>query len=268
MLTNIYDVDILILSYVEDLDVFPKNRYVDNILNNKNFWKLRLYNIHEYTHINTIDYKLVVEFLDSTDKQLDRKYFLSSIDISEQLLNLKMYNNPLYLLTYLNIKLSNLKSIAKKSYDNFISEIILMNNKFSDLDDNINMKKIIYNLHRSEESLHNYFNSIVCKNDAISICVPISYDRIKILPYIISLHDKEGFTNGKLLYALAKALPKTLTTYSNSVKLVFDGLYYDNGIYYMLNYSNKLLYEDVFPLLNYSKVKTFEAYKFNGFELK
>lgn len=233
MLTNIYDVDALILSYVEDLNNIPKNEYFDNILNDQNFWKIRLH--HEYTHINTIDYKSVVQLLDENFYSLDDVYFLSTPEISEQLCNIFKYNNPIYLLTPINIQIDYLMNYKGQSYINFTNTIIecydaggfLMNDVISD--------KLTYNRNNINR-LKNYFNEIIYIKDTISIRVNthLGYQ-------IIELYHKGGFTNGELLYEFAKGLPLGVILNTKRTYIFFDGLYYDNGIYNLLTYTNQLI---------------------------
>lgn len=267
MLTNIFEIDIQILSSVKDLDTFPKNKYVDNILNDNNFWKLRLYNIHTYSHTGSIDYKSVVQFLDSTNENPDRKYFRSSNDMFKQLINLETYNNPLYLLTYVNVSLENLRTLTSPcvTYDEFISRVIFTSRQnFRYMIPNKDTDKLFNNISMSYDDLAEYLNKITYKHDNITICIPES-NNVESLQHIIKLHHKNGFTNGILLYELAKVLPENTIVHSNYVTHIFDGLYYDNGIYNLLNYTNKLLYSVFYSGL--CKSKTFDVASFSGFDI-
>lgn len=244
MFSGNVDIDTIILSYVDDLNILPKNKYIDDILNNQNFWKLRLYNIHVYNNKYIIDYKSVVQFLDSTDDKLDQKYYLADKDICEQMMNLEINNNPLYLLTHINITLKTFKSLSILSYDNFLYNIVnLTKQNLTRLLDANNVRSEKSNNHLYLLSdLHNYLNEIIYKNDDISVgfLVNPAISNHTEYFYIIKLNNEDGFTNGRLLYELAKNLPDHLVIYDTMSKLIFDGLYYDDGIYYMLNYTNNL----------------------------
>lgn len=237
MFSGNIDVDVLILSYVEDLNNIPKNKYVNNIFNDQNFWKIRFnhgFN-HEYTHKNIIDYKSIVQLLDDSFYSLDDKYFLSNVEISKQLSNIFKHDNPLYLLTSVNIEIGYLMSYTGQSYIKFINTVI----KWYVLElrgfENIVSDKLTYN-RNSVSKLKDYFDETVYSKNTISIKINTTSGY-----RIIELYNKSGFTNGELIYKFSKALPLDIIIDTENIPVFFDGLYYDNGIYDMLTYTNRLI---------------------------
>lgn len=244
-LTGIKELDMTILSYVDTCILNVLESHIKDILDDQNFWKLRLKNKLELTSNTNIDYRSVTEFLDN-DKVFINHYMESDINMLNKIINLRIDDYPLFLLNKVNVGLSFLQLIANKTYEKFIDKIVEETNfelKVAGFCDIMKLKdkdKFSYSLTKD------YFDMIVYNKDHILIDINLNenYQPKNLLMArqnhkILKLN--EVFTNGELLYKFAQTLPNKLIIDTCGTSLSFDGLYYNNGIYYMSDYTNILI---------------------------
>lgn len=269
---EIKDIDIMILSYVDSLDIL--STYFKDIFDDQNFWKLRLENKLGFTSNNNIDYKLVVKILEN-EESIEENYYVSDKDISDQLITLYNDIHPVFLLTEIHIVLEQLLDYASKPYEEFIDIIIkesngldkvmdyttrIVNSKNENLSkrglyktiDNIVIKpdKLTFDLTRE------YFDQIISKPKTLLISTFIdrrsedeSEDSAENYPNnedwredIIQLNNIENLTNGQLLHKLAQSLHQRIfTSGTYDYSLSFDGLIYNGGKYYIMHYFHQLM---------------------------
>jgi len=205
-ITGIYDLDKILLQTIdpEELSNLPVNDYIRKILDNQNFWKERLRVRLGLTTNTDVDYKHITKLLDN-GKSFEENYQFAlkneSYDIIYILLenDVVMSDKPSPLLQDIHIEISVLGEIKNYSYNDFIKYLVDHTNEIiEDMEDDF--------LDIS------YFDEKVYTGDAIIIELPNVFfdtyedDRDKeMITYVFK--NKNGFTNGEILYELAQKIP-------------------------------------------------------------
>lgn len=261
------------------------NKCFVKLLDDQEFWKFRLKSrLHLISTDSNIDYKLITKFIDN-NKSLDESYYVADKKISDQLIKLTILNSyPLYLLTEVHVNLRDLKTHSDKPYQEFIEQIILISNTGCyDIIDELMSRVQITSL--SDRGLYKVVNNVISKPDKITYNLLPSYfdqipyrgEKLQINIPVVSKSDlledsfsiSEGesgeditsefqlikifnnesrsLTNGQILYQLAKSVSTRLANiggYDNEI--TFDGLYYCNGEYFVMDYIYQLIAEAIF----------------------
>src|SRR5687767_11195543 len=110
LLSGIKEIDKIILSHVDSQTFSHICDYFIKMLEEASFWRLRLYNKFNIKSINTnINYKAIVDLLDN-NITLDQIYLGTYTELYEQLTELTIDNNPIFLLTDMRTSLSYLNN--------------------------------------------------------------------------------------------------------------------------------------------------------------
>jgi len=218
-ITGIYDVDKILLQAInpEELSNLTVNDYTKIILNDQNFWKERLKVRLGLTTNRKVDYKHITKLLDNgksfeENYQYALKHKLN--DIIDILIenNVVMLDKPFVLLEDIPIEVNLLGDIKHFSYDDFIKFLVDYNNEFrNDLE---------------EDPLDAaYFDEKVYTGHDIIIELPNVFfdtyedDRDKeMITYVFK--NKNGFTNGELLYQLAQKIPNAEEIKLHNIEMI------------------------------------------------
>lgn len=252
-LTTIKELDMIILSYLDLKSLDNINSYFADIINDQNFWKLRLKNILGLKSVESIDYKSITQFLDNGQKIIENYYNLITRSlIFDSIIDslISINNNFLFLLIDVVIPVGYLRKLSNKPYEEFINIIVdsIWANESKD-------HYIVTKKHRTvtnnriikrNKITSKYFDKI-CAYDINNITIDINKNKyyqhnnhLMLSEYgTIKIDNVNGFSNGKILYEFAKLLPeKMVIETENGMLILFDGLYYDNGMYYMSDCAN------------------------------
>lgn len=263
-LTNIKDVDMQILSYLDNttLENLERSGYFKEIFEDQIFWKKILNTRFNFDlQSKNVNYKAIGKFLDN-NKSLEENYYIGDKNITDDLIKLTINDNPIFLLTKIHVTLALISRNYGRQYDDFINMIIQSNNGYSPIKCHIEhlnnggrrskkllngeLFKIIDNKvimpDRFDFDLtHKYFDEVHQKPDNLYMQFKLSspyYEGMKQ----IEISGVSNLSNGKLLYKIAQSLPKDLVIYdSNAYNLTFDGLYYNDGKYFILDYVHQLI---------------------------
>lgn len=217
-ITGIYDLDKILLQTIdnEELNNLTVNDYTKKILNDQNFWKERLQKRLGLKTNKKLDFKFITKFLDN-GKSFEENYqsaisnnFFDIVNILIEN-NVVMLNKPNHLSENIHITIDELGEIKNYSYEDFIKYIF---NKTNEI------------LIDSEEDPIDisYFDEEVYTGDAIIIEIPNAlYDPFdeksqEMVTYIF--RNKNGFTNGEILYELAQKIPNEDEIKQNNIEFV------------------------------------------------
>ena len=213
-ITGIYDLDKILLLTIDpkELSNLSVNDYTKKIINDQNFWKERLRVRLGLTTNTNVDYKHITKMLDN-GKSFEENYQSAleneSYDIIDILLenDVVMVNKPNNLLNDFTFDINELGNIKNYTYDDFIKYLI----------DNIN--KLGNELDKS------YFDKKVYTGDAIIIELQNIFfdayedDRDKeMITYVFK--NKNGFTNGEILYELAQKIPNEEEIKMHNIEMI------------------------------------------------
>lgn len=209
--TGNVDVDKMLFPYVgtKELSKLPINVYTKNILKDQKFWENRLEERLGLTSKNkNLDFEFITKFLDN-GKDFKTNYYEAMDKGLHEVVEILLENEvvdkiePQEILRELNTTITELSEIKNLPDDDFYNSLIADNNKlFEDEEDE---------KYKSEHMLDkSYFNKIVYTGDKLKIEIPnyngTNNENEEDISYI-TLMSKNGLTNGKIIRAIAKAIP-------------------------------------------------------------
>lgn len=214
-LTGNYDIDKLLLQTIDskELNNLVINNYMIKILDDQNFWKERLQKrLGLKSNIKNIDYKLITKFLDN-GKSFEENYQEALKKYQDQVVDILLENEvvlevkPFGLLDDLHFNMSDLQEIKNLPYDEFIKNILDKTNEILEGEEQVDIS---------------YFNEKVYDGDGIIVEMPISYDYVNENEHLIThvFKNKNGFTNGQILYELAQKIPSEEEIKANNIRMV------------------------------------------------
>jgi len=223
-ITGIYDIDKILLQTIdpEELNNLTVNDYTRKILNNQDFWKERLRARLGLTTNRNIDYRYIIKFLDN-GKSFEENYQYAlknaAYDIIDILLenDVVMVNKHNYLLNDIHLEIEDLGEFKKYSYNKFINLILDKTNEIIEDEE-------------SDFLDPSYFDKKVYTGDAIIIELPNVFfdyregDRFdedrpeEMITYIF--RNKNGFTNGEILYELAQKIPNDEEIKQHNIEII------------------------------------------------
>lgn len=217
-ITGIYDLDKILLQTIdnEELNNLTVNDYTKKILNNQNFWKERLQKRLGLKTNKKLDFKFITKYLDN-GKSFEENYQSAVSNNFFDIVNILIENNvvilnkPNPLLENIHITIDELGEIKNYSYEDFIKYIF---NKTNEI------------LIDSEEDPIDisYFDEKVYTGDAIIIEMPNAlydpFDEKSQEMVTFVFRNKNGFTNGEILYELAQKIPNEDEIKQNNIEFV------------------------------------------------
>ncbi len=216
--TGIYDLDKLLLQTIdnEELNNLTINNYTKKILNDQNFWKERLRKRLGLTTSKNFDYKFIMKFLDN-GKSFEENYQYALRNKENDVIDILLENNvvlldkPSHLLEDIVINIGELGEIKHYSYNDFIKYILDRTNEVL-----IDSGNDIIDI--------SYFDEKVYTGDAIIIEIPNPlydpFDEKSEELIIFIFRNKNGFTNGEILYELAQKIPNDEEIKANNIEFV------------------------------------------------
>lgn len=232
------------------------------------------------SNVRDIDYRSVTKLLDYDKSLYDHYCKSNKTISDQLTKLLKLDGNPVYLLTSVHVDLIDLRTNCDTPYDEFIERIIAISNTYGptwidglistiDIDRLSKWGRSLINVtanvaHKPDkltfDLCSSYFDLIAFKGKTIEIIIPVvpkqdwiedsdneaseddSYnDPASGFKIIKIINERDSLTNGQLLYKLANLIPQRVSTVRNyGSEDTFDGLYYHNGQYDVLNYIYEL----------------------------
>ena len=217
-ITGIYDLDKVLLQTIDnkELNHLTLNDYTKKILNDQNFWKERLRRRLGLKSNKDLDYKFIAKFLDD-GKSFEENYqtalknkLYTVLDILVEN-DVVMLDKPQKLLEEIHITSDDLGKIKHYSYEKFINHILDKTNE------------ILIDSDQDPIDI-SYFDEKVYTGDAIIIEMinpfydPFDEKSEEFKTFVF--RNKNGFTNGEILYELAQKIPNKKEIIENNINFV------------------------------------------------
>lgn len=233
-LTGNEDIDMLVLESLDSVQLnnLDVNSYTRKILSNPEFWKRRVEKRLGLTSTRpNIDYEYISKSLDNGKSfeenyerlyndvrsknnrvQIDKKYEVL------QILDDNKVIKPNDLLGSIFLTLFEIFNYKDLPYNEFINNVIRLLNQNLD-DDEID---------EANEYAFRELNTVIYSGKDLTIIVETGYEENENL-VSINLHSNNGFTEGQILYELAKKLPGADFNHDD-LSLLYAGNTYFEGL--------------------------------------